>query len=390
MKSKKTLILILLIITVCVKICTGTNVSAKEANTYTVSFPAQIDLICNENEVNGNYDIMVSGNIEPGKYVTVKPVNTLILSDKPGNRFIYPTVTQDETIWEADELNESLIVTKSGNITADIKLAGQYSGDLVFEFSLDGEAIDAEGVLYDSSSNEIITFTAKDLQKDYSEYYNFPQSIGIDPNSIGSIRLPEDATAIGNYAFSNCSALTSINLPENISVIGEGAFTGCSAINSIDLSNVDRIEDKAFCNCYSLNSIYINNEATYVGEYTFKNCSALRNVNIPDSLSEISEGLFYNCMSLSDIYIPDSVWKIGSYAFYNCSALQSINIPAETIEIESESFTNCYSLNRATFTKTNEWYKSGEKIPESQLMDTYSASNVLRNIYSDHLSKIGS
>ena len=63
-------------------------------------------------------------------------------------------------------------------------------------------------------------------------------------------------TAIGDFAFSYCSALQSITLPEGVQTIGDGAFYSCSALQSVTLpEELQNIDISAFFGCSALQSI---------------------------------------------------------------------------------------------------------------------------------------
>jgi hypothetical protein len=71
------------------------------------------------------------------------------------------------------------------------------------------------------------------------------------PPSIDGIPV----TAIGNYAFINCSSLTAITIPASVTAIGVNAFDGCSSLTSITIpSGVTAIGSYAFSDCDSLSA----------------------------------------------------------------------------------------------------------------------------------------
>ena len=58
-----------------------------------------------------------------------------------------------------------------------------------------------------------------------------------DGNEINSLKIPNDVTSIGSYAFYNCSCLNSLIIPNNVVEIGNNAFSGCNIKKTIWLSN---------------------------------------------------------------------------------------------------------------------------------------------------------
>jgi len=78
-------------------------------------------------------------------------------------------------------------------------------------------------------------------------------------------------TAIGDWAFCDCKALTSIVIPDSVTKIGEEAFYGCEALTSIVIpDSVTQIGKEAFIDCTSLASIVINDASLLKGTVIFK------------------------------------------------------------------------------------------------------------------------
>ena len=157
--------------------------------------------------------------------------------------------------------------------------------------------------------------------------------------------IPENVTAIGDYAFRSCGSLTSIHIPSSMTTIGEGAFSFCERLASIQIpDSVTTIGEKAFSVCKSLTSIHIPNSVTAIGESTFYSCWNLSSIHIPGSVTAIGKGAFCGCGSLTSIHIPDSVRAIGEHAFSLCKSLVSIQIPNSVTTIGEQAFSWCEGL----------------------------------------------
>lgn len=102
--------------------------------------------------------------------------------------------------------------------------------------------------------------------------------MGYTGNAL-SFALPNDITAIYEYAFAWCDSLTSITIPNSVKSIGKAAF-------------------------YS--------------------CENLRYVNVGDGVTNIDSYAFYSCGNLSSVVIGESVSKISGYAFYYCDNLDEV------------------------------------------------------------------
>lgn len=111
------------------------------------------------------------------------------------------------------------------------------------------------------------------------------------PSTLGGYPV----TAIGLWAFYDCSNLTSITIPEGVSSIGDDAFYECTSLTSITIpEGVTSIGNSAFMYCTSLTSIVIPDGVTAIGNQLFQACESLTSVTIPDSVTSIGENAFFS------------------------------------------------------------------------------------------------
>ena len=94
--------------------------------------------------------------------------------------------------------------------------------------------------------------------------------------SASDVNIPAEfngypVTAIGDFAFSNLSALNSVTIPETVRIIGKGAFIECK----------------------NLFEVIILDSVIYVEGYVFSECASLSSVNIPDGITRINSNTFY-------------------------------------------------------------------------------------------------
>ena len=148
------------------------------------------------------------------------------------------------------------------------------------------------------------------------------------------VNFPANArlTAIGDYAFGNCSSLTELSVPNSVKTIGNRAFSKCTALSRISLPE----------------------GIIYIGEYAFNRCESLASIALPDSLVTISDKLFYRCTALSQVEFGNSVTSVGSYAFYNCSGLTDIRLPDSVKNIGNYAFKGCSGLRSVVLKKSVE------------------------------------
>ena len=168
---------------------------------------------------------------------------------------------------------------------------------------------------------------------------------------MGSV-IPNSVTAIGDYAFQNCSGLTSVDIPNSVTTIGVMAFARCGDLTSVTIGNsVSAISDWAFVGCRSLTSIIVDSDNP---KYDSRdNCNAIIETEsntlilgcmstvIPGSVISIGYSAFYGSTGLTSVDIPNSVTTIGKDAFSYCTRLTSINIPNSVTTIGDYAFQSC-------------------------------------------------
>lgn len=125
--------------------------------------------------------------------------------------------------------------------------------------------------------------------------------------------IPNDVTAIGEYAFLRQTGLQTIEIPNSVKAIGDQAFQS-SGLESITIpDSVTFIGIQAFCRT-KLSSISIPGSVTSLGTFAFMECENLTTVSFSNGFSTITEA-FSDCKKLEKVIIPVSVTKIKSSAF---------------------------------------------------------------------------
>ena len=189
--------------------------------------------------------------------------------------------------------------------------------------------------------------------------------------SLECITIPDSVTQIGRHAFENCSSLKEISLPEGIIKIEDDTFKKCTELKSIHLpESVSVIGEDAFYYCRSLAEIYISASVTEILRGAFGECTALEGVYIKDIAhwcsvrfyNERSNPLFYahnlylNGEVCTNLDIPVSVTNISDRCFYNCRCLECINIPPSVEKVGNYAFEGCTSLKEVHITDKKRWF----------------------------------
>lgn len=153
-------------------------------------------------------------------------------------------------------------------------------------------------------------------------------------------RVSSNATAIGDYAFHSCAALTEVDLPMAVSV-GNASFRGCT----------------------SLTNAYFPSVTTISGSQSFYQCTSLTSINLPALTSDSGSTTFYQCTALTSADLGNCS-AIGAGVFNNCSNLKILILRNPTV---------CSLINRNAFSATP-YYSGGtggEVYVPSALISSY-------------------
>ena len=128
---------------------------------------------------------------------------------------------------------------------------------------------------------------------------------------IERLTIPNDITAIGNYAFYGCSYITSITVPNCVTAIGESAFEKCSKVEELKLpDNLQIIKKATFKGCNSLKSVTIPSTVEVIYQEAFAGNYNMESVK---ALPETPPFLYDNSFSNYNIPLYASKTAIGAY-----------------------------------------------------------------------------
>ena len=165
-----------------------------------------------------------------------------------------------------------------------------------------------------------------------------------DCTSLASVTIPNSVTSIGSYAFDDCSGLTSVTIPNSVTSIGSYAFSGCSRLTHVAF-NARNCNNGTFSGCTNISTFTLGDSVQRIPAYLCYGL-AITSITIPNSVTSIGLCAFEGCSGLTgSLTIPNSVTSIGGAAFYGCSGLTgSLTIPNSVTSIESYTFYGCSGL----------------------------------------------
>ena len=238
-----------------------------------------------------------------------------------------------------------------------------------FEYEIDGEKVTILGALYDGIENLVLPEEATDLGDfAFSENVNLTSvvlhsgvvNVGAGTfkscTNLATVTLGCGVKTLGRECFYGCENLENIILTEGLLSIGPRSFYNCKKLAEIDIpTTVGAIEDYAFRNCVSLKEAVIPQGVNVINAYLFDGCTSLERVTLPESITFIDNNAFNGCNRLVFINIPSRVTYIASKAFAS-SGITTITIPASVTKIGKQAFENCYALDEIIFEKTSYWF----------------------------------
>lgn len=184
-------------------------------------------------------------------------------------------------------------------------------------------------------------------------------------SALTKIIIPEGVTTIGNSAFYGCDALTEITIPDSVTVMGESALGNCDKLENVKLpAGLMKISDSMFAYSSALKNVILPENITAIGKSAFEFCDSLESITLPGTLTSIGESAFWKCKKLRSITLPESLVSIGTEAFADCASsfedtgLESITIPAKVASIGAGAFHSINKLKRIDVAEENTAYTS--------------------------------
>ncbi|MBE6576228.1 MAG: leucine-rich repeat domain-containing protein [Ruminococcaceae bacterium] len=193
---------------------------------------------------------------------------------------------------------------------------------------------------------------------------------------IRRVMIEDGVTALEDYAFYGCSALSEVTVGADVRAIGTWTFRGCDALRTVEVSEKNAVfsdvegvlfsRDKTRLIYYPRNAAKsrygIPHGVTEIARAAFSGCDTLTAVALPDTLQVIGDSAFFACNGLTAITLPDALQRIEAYAFAGCTGLTAVHIPAGVSEIGGFAFHGCSGLTAITVAAGNPAYAAEDGV----------------------------
>ena len=124
---------------------------------------------------------------------------------------------------------------------------------------------------------------------------------------------------------------------------------------------VTAIGGYAFADCTTLEEVVIKGGVTVIEMGAFARCASLKEITLPTSLIELGTSAFLDCTAMGAITLPPSIRAVAPGCFQGCTALQSVVFP--------------FANKKCWLSNTDRWSSTGSMVGGSQ----YDASDPQKN-----------
>ena len=231
-------------------------------------------------------------------------------------------------------------------------------GGIYYNLSGDKTTVTYKTTSYNSYSGDVIIPPAIT----YGGYTYYVSAIGYyafsDCTGLTSISIPEGVTSIGRRAFYDCHSLTAVSIPKSVTTIGYQGFLGCTGLNKVEYASIEDLCKISFgsqaanpLNCghflyingTRLTDIVVPENVTAIKSHTFIFCH-VNSISLHENIKSIGIYAFAGS-TISSIIIPNTVSSIGKKAFTDCNNLGTISIGRGVTSIGESAFSNCPCLS---------------------------------------------
>ena len=233
-----------------------------------------------------------------------------------------------------------LIITLDG--VEIIKKSGTQSGS--YEKTFDSTGAHSLAIRYTKDGSQ-------SKGNDEGKIYNITLNNVVSTTSGITYRV----TAIGDWAFYNCSGITSIEIPSSVMNLGKMAFAYCTSLKELIIKDATEALNYKFDQT-NLGYFFKDSpiEYMYIGR-DLENCpfdywygqwrKTLKTVVFGSGVTTIPNSIFDSCSKLSSVTLSNNIRNIGINAFFDCNSITNIVLPNSLVSIEACAFEGCAIAN---------------------------------------------
>lgn len=141
-------------------------------------------------------------------------------------------------------------------------------------------------------------------------------------NHLETVNIPAGITAIGDFAFKDCTALVFVTIPDTIISIGKNPFLGSCPEFLVSVTNPT---------VAVIDGVLFDKTEKRLISYP---CQAQREqYDIPQGILEIGDSAFLGARYLQRLTIPDSVTTVGRNPFCLCPAELAVSALHPTLAV---------------------------------------------------------
>ncbi|MBQ2740113.1 MAG: leucine-rich repeat domain-containing protein [Clostridia bacterium] len=141
----------------------------------------------------------------------------------------------------------------------------------------------------------------------YIPVYNTSTEIYLGNELLTEVEIPQDITEIKDNTFRGWNNLDTLTISSNITSIGEFAFAGSTLKEIVLPEGLTAIADYTFDNCRALTKVAMPDSVVSIGMHAFNYCSSLTEIFLPKGLESLGVSAFNGCGSLVNAYYEGSM-----------------------------------------------------------------------------------
>ena len=175
---------------------------------------------------------------------------------------LYDMDGSDGCPWKNGDFASIIIAGEDYNFDGDARYFDPATPVLITYHCVSEEAV-AERKAREEAERKAREEAARRYEQEQAELrklFEYDENGGVylkDRETVGSVRIPDDAKYIGNAGPAGCKKVTEVIIPNGVTKIGNGAFSNWIGLTSITIPNsVTKIGGHAFEGCTGLTSIH--------------------------------------------------------------------------------------------------------------------------------------